>query len=109
MLIDFKQIITTEIVNFRGGEKEFKAKIYNDDLNKIMQVTLIPGASIGMHKHEQESEIVYVLQGSGKAIFDDQEEVLSAGNCHYCPKGHSHSVLNTGEEDLILFAIIPQQ
>lgn len=108
MFIDFEKITTTTIANFRGGEKEFNAKIYNDAVNKIMKVTLAPGASIGMHKHEQESEIVYVLQGTGKAIYDASEEVLSVGKCHYCPQGHSHSVINTGTEDLILFAIIPQ-
>ena len=74
MFIDFEKITTTTIANFRGGEKEFNAKIYNDAVNKIMQVTLVPGASIGMHKHEQESEIVYVLQGTGKAIYDTSEE-----------------------------------
>lgn len=108
MIIDFEKITTTTIANFRGGEKEFNAKIYNDSLNKIMQITLVPGASIGMHKHVQESEVVYVLQGSGKAIYDAGEECLTSGKCHYCPQGHCHSIINTGTEDLLLFAIIPQ-
>ena len=37
MFIDFEKITTTTIANFRGGEKEFNAKIYNDAVNKIMK------------------------------------------------------------------------
>lgn len=36
-------------------------------------------------------------------------ETVSAGGCHYCPKGHSHSMINKGEEDIIFFAVIPEQ
>ena len=37
------------------------------------------------------------------------QETLTAGDCHYCPKGHSHSLINGGGEDLVFFAVIPQQ
>ena len=37
---------------------------------------LIPGASIGLHQHETGSEILYVLHGNKKEIFDGQTEEL---------------------------------
>ena len=36
-------------------------------------------------------------------------ETVSAGGCHYCPKGHSHTMINNGKEDVIFFAVIPEQ
>ena len=46
------------------------------------------------------------LSGSGKAICDGQEEILSAGTCHICKKGSEHSIINTGDEYLVLLTVV---
>ena len=84
-------------------------RIYNDELGKIMKGRLIPGASIGLHTHETNSEIIYVLEGQGKVLYDGAYETLSAGSCHYCPKGHAHSLINDSTADLVFFAVVPEQ
>ena len=109
MLINFDQMETTVIPKFKGGEKEFSAKMFTDANNKILRGTLQPGASIGMHTHTTGSEIIYILRGTGKVIYDHTTENLQPGSCHYCPKGHAHSLINDGTEDLIFFAVIPEQ
>ena len=109
MVIDFSAIPETVIPHMRGGEREVSAHMYMDDLGKIMRGTLIPGASIGLHTHENSSEIIFILSGSGKALCDGVEERLSAGACHYCPKGHTHSLINDGGQDLTFFAVVPEQ
>lgn len=109
MLICFDKIEDEVNKNFRGGEKNTVVKKFADDNNLIMQIKLEPGASIGLHKHETDSEIVYILQGKGRVLYDDGQEELKIGVCHYCPKGHSHSMMNDGTEDLIFLAIVPQQ
>lgn len=112
MLIEFDKMETTVIPHMRGGEKEVSAKMYTDELGKIMRGTLIPGASIGMHTHETSSEIIYILSGKGKILYDNGSEPLEAGSCHYCPKGHAHSLINDspeGGEDLCFFAVVPEQ
>lgn len=108
MLIDFKAIEPDAVKNFHGGEKDTVRQMFADENNRIMIVTLVPGASIGLHTHEPTSEIAYVLAGKGKAVNKDgtQEELLP-GTCHYCPKGDGHSVINDGEETLVLFAVVP--
>lgn len=83
--------------------------MFVDDMNRIMYSELDPGDSIGMHKHESSSEIIYILQGEGKAIYNDKEENLKSGICHYCPKGNCHSLINDGTERLIFFAVVPNQ
>ena len=112
MLLEFDKMETTVIPHMRGGEKELSAKMYTDERGKIMRGTLIPGASIGMHTHETSSEIIYILSGKGKVLYDGGCELMEAGSCHYCPKGHTHSLVNDspeGGEDLCFIAVIPEQ
>lgn len=106
MLIDFDAMETTVIPHMRGGEKEVSAQLYTDPLGKIMRGTLVPGASIGLHTHETSSEIIYILAGEGKVLYDGVYEPLSAGSCHYCPKGHSHSLINDSGALLEFFAVV---
>lgn len=41
-----------------------------------------------------------------KAVCDGQEEILSAGICHICKKGSKHSIVNIGDEDLVLLTVV---
>ena len=108
-MIDFNQIAEAALPHFNGGEGVFYARIFNDNQNKILKGRLAPGCSIGLHCHETSSEVIFILSGSGKAILNGKEELLFEGACHYCPKGQSHSLINNGSEDLIFYAVVPQQ
>lgn len=109
MLISLPAMEATVIPNFLGGEGEIHAKMHVDERNRILHGVLTPGSSIGMHTHETSSEIVYILSGTGKVKYDDGEEPLKPGDCHYCPKGHAHSLINNSEGPLEFFAVVPQQ
>lgn len=109
MLIDFSKIEETIISQFRGGEKSTAARMFVDQNNKIMRGRLEPGASIGMHTHDTSSEIIYILQGCGKVLYDGEAEIVSGGMCHYCPKGHAHSLINDSNAELLFFAVVPEQ
>lgn len=109
MNIDFKNTEPTVIPNFKGGEKLLSAKMYFDGKNRILHGCLEPGATIGIHKHETNSEIIYILSGKGKTILDDKTEEISEGMVHYCEKGHTHSLINDSNENLIFFAVVPEQ
>jgi len=109
MYIDLTKLPITELEHFNGGEKIFRAHMHIDEQNRILLGRLEPGASIGLHTHETSSEIIWFLSGSGKAICDGIEERVAPGGCHYCPKGHAHTLINDGSEDLTFFAVVPQQ
>lgn len=95
---------------FKGGEKELSAQMYFDGSNRILHGILIPGASIGMHTHETNSETLFVVAGHGTIIEDGESHPVHLGQCIYCPKGHSHSLINTSEEqDLEFYAVVPEQ
>ncbi len=109
MLVDFSAIAETIIPHMRGGEKEVHAHMFTDEMGKIMYGRLPAGASIGMHTHETNCEVLYVLSGTGKVLCDGDYEPLASGSCHYCPKGHSHNLVNDGDTDLCFFAVVPEQ
>lgn len=109
MLIDFSALEEQKIPQFRGGEKVTTARMFVHDLGKIMSGSLEPGASIGMHTHDTSSETIYILSGSGKVVYDGETERVQPGSCHYCPKGHTHSLINDSDADLTFLAVIPEQ
>ena len=71
------------------------------------RVTIPPHASMGVHKHEGNTETYHIL--SGRAIYDDngKEIELSAGATTFCPDGEQHSIKNPSTtEDLVFMALI---
>lgn len=108
MLIDFEKIEENVTAGFKGGEGNTVLKAFFDGDVRIMKGRLEPGASIGMHTHEGNFEIIYILEGSGKVIYDGRAEALGEGSCHYCPAGHAHSLINDSGDDLIFFAVVPR-
>ena len=109
MTINFEDMSFTATEHFNGGEGTFYAKIVNDGLNKILYGKLEPGSTIGMHCHDTSSEIIYILSGCGTVKTPAGSEAVKAGECSYCAKGNSHSLCNTGNEDLEFFAVVPVQ
>lgn len=108
-MLNFKDMPDTVLEHFKGGEGCTIAKMFVDDLNRIMVGKLQPGCSIGMHTHDTSSEIIYVLEGIGTTILDGVTETLLPGDCSYCKKGSTHTLINQGSEDLVFFAVVPQQ
>ena len=112
-LMDLAQVSNTAVIVIsKSGtttEPAVAFRIFKDDLNKVMRVRMTPHSSVGQHSHETDSEIILVLKGNGKVIFDGQELPIHEGQVHYCPKGHSHTIINDTEEELHLCCVVPQQ
>lgn len=108
-MIKFDSVEEKRLASFKGGLGALCAKMLTDELNKILMGRLEPGSSIGLHTHEDSSEIMYFISGEGKVIHNGTEERIVAGDCHYCKKGESHTVINDGDNDLIFFAVVPMQ
>lgn len=108
-MIKFDELEEKWIPNFKGGQGITRARMTSDGKVRIMTSVLEQGCSIGLHTHITSSEIVYVIQGIAKCIIDGHEEIVRAGECHYCPKGSSHMVINENEESLITFNVVPEQ
>lgn len=109
MIIDFNSIKEITISGMNNGTGEMTAKMFMDDNGKVIPCSIHKGGSIGIHQHKTSDDINYILSGTGKAICDGKEEYLIAGTCHICRKGSEHSIINTGDADLVMLTVVVER
>lgn len=101
-----------QVENMRGGKGAvtFKYLLNPDEFHEkgrlFAQNTIPVGASIGMHLHEGEFEIFYILQGTGTYYNNEEKFEIKAGDMAYLDVDNSHSLENTGDEPLVFMALI---
>lgn len=108
MLINFDNFEESAVPSISNRNGAVKAKMYIEQSKKIYMSRIPAGESTGTHVHTSSSEINYVISGTGKVICNDTTEELVPGLCHYCTKGMTHNIINTGNDDLVLFTIITE-
>ncbi|SHK26157.1 cupin domain-containing protein [Fibrobacter sp. UWH4] len=106
MLIDFNKIDSMTFPGMDNGTGTMSARMYNDDSYRIIPTSIHPGGSIGTHKQNSGDDMNYIISGTGKAFCDGVEELLMPGVMHICPQSSEHSIINTGEEDLVMLTIV---
>ena len=106
MLIDFNMIDELTIPGMNGGTGTMTAKIYNDDSYRIIPTIIHSGGSIGLHVQESGDDVNYIISGKGRAVCGGAEEELKPGVMHICPKGSEHSIINTGDSDLVMLTVV---
>lgn len=80
-----------------------EALVSNDENVKIVNKTLDPGEGIGLHIHEDSTDIGIVIAGSGHVklgSLDDQDAEtipVSEGTILYIPPGEPHDLTNESE------------
>ena len=65
-----------------------------------------PGDSIGVHIHDKNAEIYYVLEGELVVIENGVEHVLRPGDAAFTANGASHCVENRTRQNAVMLAII---
>ena len=50
----------------------------------------------------------YVISGTGKAICNGTESIISAGGYLTFKSGSNYSIKNTGDEDLVLLSFVKE-
>lgn len=106
MIIDLNTMNEITMPGMNDGTGTMTARMYNDEKYRIIPTAIHPGGSIGMHTQTSGDDMNYVLSGIGKAVCDGVEEELKPGVMHICPKGSEHSIINTGEDDLVMLTIV---
>ncbi|OGX14500.1 MAG: hypothetical protein A2351_04510 [Omnitrophica bacterium RIFOXYB12_FULL_50_7] len=96
----------------RGGTGEITVRHYlkPDEIKArtrlCAELILPPGASIGPHDHVDEDEIYIIQQGQGLMTDGGKEFQVATGDAILTGQGASHSIKNTGAENLIVTAVI---
>ena len=68
--------------------------------------TILPGCTIGLHTHDTNAEVYYLLSGEIVVNQDGQEHTVSAGGVVFTSDGSSHSVENRSDKPAEMLAII---
>ena len=106
MIIDFSKMNEMTMPGMNGGTGEMTCRMFNDERYRIIPTTIHPGGSIGVHTQDSGDDLNYIISGTGKAVCDGVEEELRPGIMHICPKGSAHSIINTGENDLVMLTVV---
>ena len=81
----------------------------NQAIKEIGMMTLKPGDSIGLHSHANNEDTYIILSGEGMFTDGDGGEyVVGPQSVTLAGPGQSHSLTNTGSDDLIFIDLIAQ-
>ena len=69
---------------------------------------LHPGSAIGLHKQDVD-EVYYVLSGKGELTLDGEKHEIGPGTAILTRPGSSHSLKQTGTEDLVIIIAYPPE
>jgi len=98
--------------HMRGGKGTIAVKhlLKSDELfgrgRLFAEITIPPGASIGLHPHEQEIEAFYILEGRGRYQNNDEFFDVEAGDVTVVDDHDRHGIENTGDVPLRLIGLI---
>ena len=98
--------------NMRGGQGAgrqqpyFMPQEFSTQLNAFTIVTLDPGVSVGLHRHEGSEEIYWILEGRGLARDDEAQVEMNVGDALLCQDGHQHAIENPGPGVLKMLAVM---
>ena len=112
MTIKTSERTLTITSNLRGGKGEVKSNNFMAiekmpaHYRLLSEVVLDPGCSIGMHPHEVESELYFILKGEAIITDDGTEIAVHPGDLHICYAGHTHGIANNGDEPVHFLAAI---
>ena len=111
MTIQRSAMKTEKKEKMRGGEgiTTFTYFVPNDtetNARMLAELSLEPGASIGSHQHDKETEYYIFISGTGIVNDNGTEHPVKPGDVMVTGKGASHSVKNTGSVPLVFNAII---
>lgn len=73
-------------------------------------VTVPPGQGHSRHNHPGAEEIIYILEGTGAQMVEDENgiphtEQVHPGTCVFIPESRYHSTHNTGAAEMKIFVV----
>ena len=71
----------------------------------LAEELLLPGQSVTPHRHREIEEIYYIVAGRGLMTVGSQQQEVAAGDAVYVPRGHRHTLTNTGSEPIRLLLV----
>ena len=71
----------------------------------LAEEVLPAGAAVAPHHHRELEEIYSSLSGRGRMTVGEQTSDVAEGDAVYVPRGHRHTLENTGAEPIRLLVV----
>lgn len=103
---------TQQRENMRGGEGTVTVQhlLTGDELlghgRMLAWITIPVGASVGVHQHDDEQEFYIMVSGTGRYQHDDDFYDVGPGDIVSVDDHHTHGIVNTGDEPIVMVAAI---
>lgn len=114
---DIKQILTSDApftpqqaAAFDEGDIYYTAWGCKETLNRseaysVKKLTVFPGKSLSLHKHEKRSEHWSIVSGRAKILLDGQEREYGINESVFVPMGVFHRIANETTRDLVVIEV----
>ena len=91
------------IAKLARSNDQFREVIWTGDKTQLVLMAIPEGGEIGGETHEGHDQLLYFIDGMGKAKIGDDEMEISAGDVAIVPSGKFHNFKNTGTGMLRLY------
>ena len=78
----------------------FRQVLETGQHTQIVVMSIPVGEEIGMETHKDNDQVLYFVQGRGKAILDEVEKEFKKDDIFLVKAGTEDNFINTGQEDL---------
>lgn len=89
-----------------SAEKMGKTTIFESERLLVGLNCFEPGQEHSLHTHAGMDKVYQVLSGWGRFVLDGRELDMEAGMMLVAPDGVPHGIKNTGDERLVVLAIL---
>lgn len=72
----------------------------------VIGVTLLPGKGHDFHRHPDQEELIYAVEGRIEQWIGEEKRILSPGDAAFIPAGVVHASFNVGEGEGRVVAIL---
>jgi len=78
----------------------FRSVLETGEHTQIVLMSIKPGEEIGEETHEDNDQVLYFVEGEGKAVLNGEEVQFGEGDIFLVNAGTKHNFINTGQTDL---------
>jgi len=89
-----------------SDEKMGKATLFESPRVLVGLNCFEPGQEHRLHTHEGMDKVYHVLAGWGRFVLEGRELDMEAGMMLVAPDGVPHGIKNTGDERLVVLAVL---
>lgn len=94
-----------DIKKLAQENSNFRKVIYTGKHCQLVLMSIRPGEDIGEETHEGTDQILFLVDGEGEAVIDDQVSKYEEDDVVFVPAGTKHNFKNTSDEDMKLYTV----